>query len=104
VPTTQVSVNSSQSQVNTKAQAETSEPVTSVSSTQAKSPEESTLPTSGSSTTTDATRPASTPIASAPIIVVKQPQPTEPYSGQTSWKQYKEYFTRLVLCNSGRRP
>jgi len=35
----------------------------------------------------------------APIMVVKQPQPTKPYTGQTSWKSYKEYFTRLALCN-----
>jgi len=34
-----------------------------------------------------------------PIVVVKQPQPTKPYTGQTSWKSYKEYFTRLALCN-----
>ena len=24
----------------------------------------------------------------APIVVVKQPQPTKPYTGQTSWKSY----------------
>jgi len=35
----------------------------------------------------------------APIVVVKQPQPTKSYTGQTSWKSYKEYFTRLALCN-----
>jgi len=35
----------------------------------------------------------------APIVVVKQPQPTKPYTSQTSWKSYKEYFTRLALCN-----
>jgi len=34
----------------------------------------------------------------APIVVVKQPQLTQPYTGQTSWKSYK-YFTRLALCN-----
>jgi len=34
-----------------------------------------------------------------PIVVVKQPQPTKPYTGQTSWKSYKEYCTRLALCN-----
>jgi len=33
------------------------------------------------------------------IVVVKQPQPTKPYTGQISWKSYKEYFTRLALCN-----
>ena len=31
--------------------------------------------------------------------MVKQSQPAKPYTGQTSWKQYKEYFTRLALCN-----
>jgi len=33
------------------------------------------------------------------IVVVKQPQLTKPYTSQTSWKSYKEYFTRLALCN-----
>ena len=35
----------------------------------------------------------------APIVVVKQPQPTKPYTGQTSWKSYKENFTCLASCN-----
>ena len=43
--------------------------------------------------------PVATAAPAAPIIVVKQPQPTKPYTGQTSWKSYKEYFTRLALCN-----
>jgi len=29
-------------------------------------------------------------------VVVK---PTKLYNGQSSWKSYKEYFTRLALCN-----
>ena len=40
-----------------------------------------------------------TAASAAPIVVVKQPQPTKPYTGQTSWKFYKEYFTCLALCN-----
>ena len=32
-------------------------------------------------------------------MVVKQPQPTKPYTGQTSWKSYEEYFSSLALCN-----
>jgi len=35
----------------------------------------------------------------APIVVIKQPQPMKPYTSQTSWKYYKEYFTCLALCN-----
>ena len=35
----------------------------------------------------------------APFVVVKQPQPTKSYTGQTSCKSYKEYYTRLTLCN-----
>jgi len=38
-----------------------------------------------------------TPVAL--IIVVKQSQPTKPYTGQTSRNSYKEYFTSLALCN-----
>jgi len=37
----------------------------------------------------------------APIVVVKQPQLTKPYTGQTSWKSYKEYFTRLPCVMGG---
>jgi len=44
-------------------------------------------------------RPVSAPVVSAPIAVVKQQQPTQRYNGSTSWKQYKEHFTRLALCN-----
>jgi len=40
-----------------------------------------------------------TAASAAPIVVVKQPQPTKPYTGQTSWKSHIEYFTRLALCN-----
>jgi len=36
---------------------------------------------------------------SAPVVIVKQPQPVKPYSGQTSYKGFKEYFARLALCN-----
>ena len=43
--------------------------------------------------------PVATTAPAAPIVVVKQPQLTKPYTGQTSWKSYKEYFTRLALCN-----
>jgi len=41
----------------------------------------------------------SAPAVNTPIVVVKQPQPTCAYNGQTSWKQYKEYFTSLEMCN-----
>jgi len=40
-----------------------------------------------------------TAASAAPIVEVKQPHPTKPYTSQTSWKSYKEYFTRLALCN-----
>jgi len=97
---TQVSETTNKPQASTKAQAKTSsEPINSVPTTQVKSAEEPAQPTSGSSTTPIVTRLVSAPVVSAPIVVVKQPQPTKSYSGQTSWKQYKEYFTRLALCN-----
>jgi len=101
VPTTEVSATTKQTQVTTWSQAESSpSQLISTPATQAKSPEGPTPPTSGPSTTPIATsQPASAPIVTAPIVVVKQPQPTKPYTGQTSWKQYKEYFTRLALCN-----
>ena len=43
--------------------------------------------------------PATIQTTSAPVVIVKQPQPVKPYSGQTSYKGFKEYFTRLALCN-----
>ena len=42
---------------------------------------------------------ASIQTTSAPVVIVKQPQPVKPYSGQTSYKGFKEYFARLALCN-----
>jgi len=41
-----------------------------------------------------------TAASAAPIVVVKQQQPTKPYTDQRSWKYYKEYFIRLALCNA----
>jgi len=32
-------------------------------------------------------------------VVVKQPEPVRPYTGTTSYKQYKEYFERICECN-----
>jgi len=55
--------------------------------------------TSSSISTSVAPVASITAAPAAPIVVVKQPQPTKPYTGQTSWKSYKEYFTRLALCN-----
>jgi len=43
--------------------------------------------------------PAFIQTTSAPVVIVKQPQPVKPYTGQTSYKGFKEYFTRLALCN-----
>ena len=43
--------------------------------------------------------PVSIQTPSAPVVIVKQPQPVIPYSGQTSYKGFKEYFARLALCN-----
>ena len=35
----------------------------------------------------------------APTIIVKQPEPVRPYTGQSSYKAYKENFERICLCN-----
>jgi len=43
--------------------------------------------------------PASIQTTGAPVVIVRQLQPVKPYSGQTSYKGFKEYFTRLALCN-----
>jgi len=101
VPITEVSATTKQTQVTTWSQVDfSSAQLISTPATQAKSPEGPTPTSSGPSTTPVAmSQPASASIVSAPIVVVKQPQPTKPYTGQTSWKQYKEYFTRLALCN-----
>jgi len=75
--------------------ANATKPITTTTSVQIKSTNES-LHTVGV--------PASTSVglvqtASAPVVVVKQPQPTKSYSGQSSYKKYKEYFTHLAQCN-----
>ena len=101
VPTTDVLATTKQPQVTIRSQAKSSSAQSiSAPATQAKSAKGPALPSSGPSTTPVATsQPASPPVVSAPIVVVKQLQPTKPYTGQTSWKQYKECFTRLALCN-----
>jgi len=35
----------------------------------------------------------------APTVIIRQPEPVRPYTGQTSYKSYKEYFERICLCN-----
>jgi len=101
VPTTEVSATTKQPQVTIRSQAESSSAQSiSAPATQAKSVEGPTPPSSGPLMTPVATsQPVIASVVSAPIVVVKQPQPTKPYTGQTSWKQYKECFTRLALCN-----
>ena len=101
VPTTEVSATTKQPQVTIRSQAEFSSAQSiSTPATQAKSAEGPTPPSSSHSTTPIATSQlVSAPVVSAPTVVVKQPQPTKTYTGQSSWKQYKEYFTRLALCN-----
>jgi len=40
----------------------------------------------------------------APTIIVKQPEPVRPYTGQSSYKAYKECFERICLAMSVSRP
>ena len=35
----------------------------------------------------------------APTVIIRQPEPVRPYTGQSSYKAYKEYFERVSLCN-----
>jgi len=35
----------------------------------------------------------------APTVIIRQPEPVRPYTEQTSYKSYKEYFERICLCN-----
>ena len=35
----------------------------------------------------------------APTVIIRQPEPVRPYTGQSSYKAYKEYFERVCLCN-----
>ena len=58
--------------------------------------------TSSSISTSVAPVASVTAAPAAPIVVVKQPQLMKPYTGQTSWKSYKEYFTRWLCVMGGR--
>jgi len=42
---------------------------------------------------------AATAAMAVPIVVVRQQQQVKPYSGQSSWKIYKEYYERLSRTN-----
>ena len=72
------------------APASETEHITAVAPAQVK-PADASAQTSAGSTSNQTT--------SAPVVIVKQPQPVKPYSGQTSYKGFKEYFARLALCN-----
>jgi len=41
---------------------------------------------------------------SAPTVIIRQPEPVRPYTGQSSYKAYKEYFERVCLCNEWKSP
>jgi len=72
------------------APASATEPITAAAPAQVK-PADASAQASAGSTSNQST--------SAPVVIVKQPQPVKPYSGQTSYKGFKEYFARLALCN-----
>ena len=40
----------------------------------------------------------------APTVIIRQPEPVRPYTGQSSYKAYKEYFERVSLCNDWKSP
>jgi len=40
----------------------------------------------------------------APTVIIRQPEPVRPYTGQSSYKAYKEYFERVCLCNEWKSP
>ena len=40
----------------------------------------------------------------APTVIIKQPESVRPYTGQSSYKAYKEYFERICLCNEWKSP
>ena len=40
----------------------------------------------------------------APTEIIRQPEPVRPYTGQSSYKAYKEYFERVSLCNDWKSP
>ena len=40
----------------------------------------------------------------APTVIIRQPEPVRPYTGQSSYKAYKEYFERVCQCNDWNSP
>jgi len=40
----------------------------------------------------------------APTVIIKQPEPVRPYTGQSSYKAYNKYFKRICLCNEWKSP
>ena len=45
-------------------------------------------------------------VAASPAltVIIRQPEPVRPYTGQSSYKAYKEYFKRVCLCNEWKSP
>jgi len=42
---------------------------------------------------------AAQPVAAAPTVIIRQHETVRPYTGATSYKTYKEYFSRIASCN-----
>ena len=47
---------------------------------------------------------SSVAVAPAPTVIIRLPEPVRPYTGQSSYKAYKEYFERVCLCNEWKSP
>ena len=47
---------------------------------------------------------SSVAVLPAPTVIIRQPEPVRPYTGQSSYKAYKEYFERVCLCNEWKSP
>jgi len=43
-------------------------------------------------------------VATAPTVIVKQPELVIPYNDSTSFKAYREYFGRVAACNGWTSP
>jgi len=59
-----------------------------------------TAPPSSSAAATATTAATSTQLPAAPVVVVRQLQEVRPYNGTTSWRLFKDHYTRVARVNA----
>ena len=78
----------------------TAQPINSATAATTISPADITIVQPPVTVTTTSSADTTPPTATVPTVVVKQLQLPKPYTGNSSWKSFKEHFERVARANN----